>query len=88
MTPQPQSLVFGAQGRMSGEADHLAKEIPVSKSLCNTQKCYYPGVGIIELTPLHSSVFIFSIPFQPLVRRCIFNHNTTSVLVTAFLIIL
>lgn len=52
MTPQPQPLVSGAQGRTSGVADHLAKEIPVFKSLRNTQKCYYPGVGIIELTPL------------------------------------
>ena len=61
MTPQPQDTVSGAQRGVSGEADHTAKEIPVSKFLCNTQKCYSIGRGRIEPSP----TILFSLSLFP-----------------------
>lgn len=44
---------------MSGEADLIAKETPLSEFLCNTQKCYYIRMEIIE--PDSMVLFSFSI---------------------------
>lgn len=84
--PQLQDMSFGAQREASRKADRIAEEIPLFKFLFNTQKCYCIGMEIIDQTPWFYFHFLYSLTV--LDHRCIFNHSTTIVLVTAFFVIL